>query len=83
MSRALAHRIQRLEALYNDGSCPACGSDDAGPVDYEVTWDDGPTETEDEFCGHCGRQTTFVVMWHDTDTDFNPQPAGHNSRDRG
>jgi hypothetical protein len=86
MSRFSAHRIQRLEALYHGGSCPYCGSGDVDPVDYEVVWDDveadesSASEAEEEFCEYCGRQTTYVVMWHDTDLDLSPQPVGKGSR---
>ena len=60
---SLSRRLGRLEASPR-GACPKCGlTPGEHPRDYEVLWDDtGEAEpVEPEFCGTCGRQTSFVV----------------------
>ena len=62
---SLSRRLGRLEALRSEaGECTECGLSPGAPlVDYEVLWDDArdAEPVEPEFCGTCGRQTSFVV----------------------
>ena len=75
---SLRRRLSRLESahIFREG-CPECGLRPSEIVtDYEVIWHDSEEDepAEEEFCGTCGRQTTWVVGWEDLDLE---------DRDRG
>lgn len=62
---------RRLSSLERRrGICPECGGG-ARPAEYVVEWDDEPGQEsqEPEYCGMCGRQTTFIVTWLDVAPD--------------
>lgn len=66
----LDRRLRLLESSVSGDGCPGCGLTPDTTFDgYEVLWDDDPDQepTEPEFCEMCGRQTTFVVRWHDVE----------------
>lgn len=64
---SLDRRLRCLESVST--ACPECGHSPGVVEAYEVIWDDSEDsgEAEEEYCGACGRQTTFVVGWGDLD----------------
>lgn len=62
---SLDRRLCRLESL--SAGCSECGHSPDAFEDYEVVWHDceDAEEVEEEYCGACGRQTSFVVGWDD------------------
>jgi hypothetical protein len=67
--KALEQRLKKLESRNGSGKpCPVCGEgDDDGLTEYEVEFifEDEEDEggEEEEYCPHCGRQTTYTVTW--------------------
>ena len=75
----LRRQLERLEEVYGGGwrpPCDACGGGgnlggDEGEATYELTFpgdrsdDDLGVEPQEEYCGSCGRQLTWVLTFPD------------------
>ena len=67
-------RVDALEASHGIGGggwdeCPGCGGPpdgEPGPDDtYEIIFSDPKEDSENAWCGTCGRQTHVVLDWGD------------------
>ncbi len=57
-------RIEKLENG-NGERCDECGGDPRPGDTFELVWVDHEPESENEYCGTCGRPTTIVITWGD------------------